>query len=629
MVSPLDTVGIQLERAAQALQHGAADEAHALASAILAREPENADAFNLLGVALAQRGDDAAAVDALSRAVHLNPNHPGTQINLGNVLRRLGRFDEAVDSFRRAIALRPDATVAYRNLGATLVDQKRFQEAIEPLNRAASLRPDHPGAYLTRARAARGLGNNPAALFDVDNVLRLDPANVDALLVSAAAKRAMGRREEALADCDRAIAIDGENWSAHNNRGVLLDELGRPEEAIESLERSLKLNPENPDTFLNIGTALVGLNRGEEAIRTYDHVLAQHPSDVSALNAKGIVYLAMRSFDDALTNFDLAVQSEPTSSVSHFHRALTLLSAGRLSEGFVEYEWRRKSERYEGPRFRQPELQKGEDPRGKSLLLFAEQGLGDIIQFARFARSFADRGAKVVLAVYPPLTRLLKSLGDDIVVVPPEGPAPDFELTCPLLSTPYVLGTTIDTIPARTPYLSAPAASVESWRAMLRERRGALRVGLAWSGNPQYTNDSNRSLSFAQVAPFLDVLDVAFVSLQKDVRASDEDALARSGVADFRTQFGDLADTAALISALDLVITVDTSIGHLAGALGKPVWIMLSAVPDWRWLHGRNDSPWYPTARLFRQRALGVWDPVFADVKRELAVLASARTSAQ
>lgn len=617
-----------LQRASQLLQRGSVDEALTALSSIVEHEPNNPEALGLFGIALAQRGDYTAAANVLERAARLNPQNPGVHLNYGNVLKRLRRLDEAAESFRRVTALRPDAPAAYRQLGSVLLELRRYPEALDALNRAASLGPDHAPTYLDRARLARALGNNPAALFDIENVLRLEPTNVDALTLRVGICRVMGRREEALSDCERALDIDGQDWRLHNNRGVLLDELGLPAEALASFERSLELNPDNPDAFQNIGTALVALRRGDEAIGKYDEVLALDPSNIATHNAKGAVLIAMRRFDEALASFDRAVAREPESVISNVHRSFALLATGRLREGYEAYEWRRRGEApfVNLPRFEQPELQPGEDPRGRRLLLYGEQGLGDVVQYARFARSFADLGATVVLAVDPALNRLVRSLGDDIEVAPPDGPAPAFDVTCPLLSAPRVLGTTIESIPARVPYLAAPAELREAWRARLQSPPGNLRVGLSWSGNAQYANDSTRSIAFERLRAILDVPGVTFVSVQRDVRASDEKGIVQAGVLDVRSQLTDFAETAALLSQLDLAITVDTSIAHLAGALGRPVWVLLSAVSDWRWFEHRSDSPWYPTARLFRQRTVGDWEPVFADVK---AALARERASSQ
>jgi hypothetical protein len=299
-----------------------------------------------------------------------------------------------------------------------------------------------------------------------------------------------------------------------------------------------------------------------------------------------------------------------------------------LREGFEAYEWRRLGNNpiVKLPVFDQRELNTGEDPGGKRLLLYAEQGLGDTLQFARFAQTFAERGAEVKLAVDPALQRLLVSLGHDILIISGDGPMPVFDVTCPLLSAPHKLGITLETIPSRIPYLSVPLASRAAWQGRLGTAR-ALRVGLAWSGNPQNPNDWARSIAFEKLGSILEVSGVTFISLQKSVAPTHEQSFSPAGVIDFREYPTDFCELAALISELDLVITVDTVTAHLAGALGKSVWILLSAVSDWRWFQHRSDSPWYPTARLFRQRMIGKWEPVLIEVKSLLSAMARERTA--
>jgi hypothetical protein len=339
----------------------------------------------------------------------------------------------------------------------------------------------------------------------------------------------------------------------------------------------------------------------------------------------------MRRFDEALDCFDAAIAANPDAAISHFHRAFPLLALGRFAEGFEAYEWRRRGPKpfVPLPAFPQPELEPGADLSGKRLLLYGEQGMGDIIQFVRFARIFADKGASVAIATYPALARLLATLGPDIEIIPPEGPAPTFDLTCPMMSAPHKAGTTVETIPAKVPYLSAPPDLVGVWRQRLATSAGGLRVGIAWSGNPQHPNDRARSIPFEAFGAVLDVPGAIFFCAQKDVRPSDEAALAAAGVVDYRNFLTDFAETAALVSELDVVVSVDTSLVHLAGAMGKPVFVLLSAVSDWRWLEHRSDSPWYPTARLFRQETLGAWQPVLDDVRSALADLAAQRRSGQ
>lgn len=643
-----------LERAARLLQAGSAAEAEALLGTIVTREPANGDALSLLGIALAKRGDAAAAAAVLERAVTAMPEHAAARMNYGNALKVLGRLSQALEQYRKATQLPPksalrfrqfaslafdvgDAAAAaegYRNaaaletgdwdsrvgLGSALLAIGDFAGAADAFSHAARLRPGDPAAYLGRARAARGLGNLPAALYDLDLALQRSPRDVEALTARAVVKRELGRRGEALADCELALGIEPQSWQVLNNRGVLLDELGRTSEAVECFERSLSVNPDNPDAFQNLGTALIALGRGDEALAKYETVLRSDPENIDVWNTKGAVLIAMRRFDDAVAAFDRAIAIQPQSAISHFHRSFALLGLGKLAEGFEAYEWRRRGSRpfVTLPPLAAPDVGPMSDVRGKRLLLVSEQGMGDVIQFARFARSFADRGAQVALATYAPLVKLLHSLGDDIAIVPPDASFPPHDLACPLMSAPHKLGLTLSTIPAQVPYLRAPGDLVAPWRERVDALPPGLRVGLAWSGNPQYANDTARSIAFAALRPLLGVAGATFVCFQRDVRVTDEAAFAAAGVADFRGDLGDFAETAALISALDLVIAVDTSLAHLAGALGKPVWILLSAVADWRWFDGRADSPWYPTARLFRQKAVGNWGPVLDDVAAAL-----------
>jgi tetratricopeptide (TPR) repeat protein len=593
-------------------------------------DPSNPTAQRARAQALFMAGQHADAVVAIDAALAVDPNFaPGWTLR-GEAMRAQGQIASALSSFGRALTLDPTEWDAIVGMAAVHIETGNYQAAVEAYNQAAPLRPEHADAYLGRARAARGLGNLPAALYDLDLALKYEPNNVDALILRAAIKRDMNRGPEALADCERALAIEPANWSVHNNRGVLLDEMGRPEEALCSFERSLELNPSNPDAFQNMGTALLALGRGAEAVAKCDASLLREPNNVNVLNAKGAVLVAMRRFDEALQSFDRAVVAQPASVISNFHRAFPLLSLGRYREGFDAYEWRRRGEPpiVLLPRFTEPELALGQDVKGKTLLLYSEQGMGDIIQFARFARMFSDKGARVVLATYPALLRVFSTLGPDIEVVPPQGPAPPFDFSCALMSAPHKLGLTLETLPEQKPYLSPLLFNVDSWRGRLGALPG-LRVGFAWSGNPQYANDWTRSIAFEKLYAIMDVPGATFVNAQRDLRPSDEAAVAASPIVDFRTLLTDFAETAALVSELDVVVTVDTSLAHLAGAMGKPVWVLLSAVSDWRWLENRTDSPWYPTARLFRQKTLGDWTPVFAEVKTALAELAARKRSGQ
>ena len=465
-------------------------------------------------------------------------------------------------------------------------------------------------------------GRSAEAAELIGTALRERPDDVVALTNRSAALNALRRFEEALAHCDRALATKPDHTEALNNRALALKELGRAHEALASCEHALRLRPDYADAHNNRGLALQALKRTDAALESYETALRFNPSHLDALNNRGIALFDGKRLNEALACFDRALSCKPGYAHAHWNRAQVLLLAGDFSRGWPEHEWRLASN---------PALQRRVDKRlwlgdtsiaGKTVLLHAEQGLGDTIQFCRYAPMVAALGARVVLEVQRPLVELMRTLAGPIEVVARGDALPDFGLHCPLLSLPLAFNTEQATIPAETPYLRAPV-NVTDWNGRIGTKRP--RIGLVWSGNPGHKRDSARSIPFYALLQLLEI-DATFVSLQKDVRAADAAVLTQAGkvidVADALTTF---CDTAALVSALDLVISVDTSVVHLCGALGKPLWLLLPEVPDWRWLIDRDDSPWYPTARLFRQDRTRVWGPVVRRVGDALNELIARR----
>lgn len=431
-----------------------------------------------------------------------------------------------------------------------------------------------------------------------------------------------GRLEEAERACLEALRAEPRHPGALEMMGALRLRQKRDEEAYALISRALEIRPDYPDARYNCGLALHGLGRYAEALESYDRALALRPDHVSALTSRANTLLSLARYPDAIASCERALAIKGDHPNAHLNESLARLVMGDLRRGWPKYEWRLGGR----PRPYQQPLWLGDTPlAGKVILLHAEQGLGDTLQFLRYVPGVAADGARVVLRVQPELKALVTGLPGASVVIGSNEPAPAFDLHCPLPSLPLAFRTELATIPRDASYLSAPADRIEAWTRRIPQGDG-LRVGLAWSGNPGHAGDRHRSIPFSGLAPLLDVPGAAFVSLQKDVRRGDETQVA----AETRMQrvaghFADLADTAAALARLDLVITVDTSVAHLAGALGKPVWILLPYAPDWRWLLDREDSPWYPTARLWRQQRPGDWEGVIARVRRELEALASAR----
>ncbi len=395
---------------------------------------------------------------------------------------------------------------------------------------------------------------------------------------------------------------------ALNNRANALLRLERFAEALASYERAAALGSETAETLQNRGNALHELGRHAEALALYDKSLALDPDRAATRNNRGAALQALERYDEALASYAKALALAPGYAEAHYNDALCRILVGDYGRGWEELEWRWQTPAL-APyhrRFPQPLWQGDEEVSGKTLLLHAEFGFGDTLQFCRYAGALAERGARVVMEAPAPLAPLLTSLRGVAAVVVAGEPLPPFDLHCPVMSLPHAFRTTLATIPAVVPYVAPPPERLVRWAARLGPRN-APRIGLAWAGNPAQANDRNRSLRFEQVRPLL-IPGVRWVSLQKDVRARDRTALAAAPeFARFEDELSDFADTAALIAQLDLVVTVDTSVAHLVGALGKPAWVMLSKPTDWHYPLAGDASPWYPTMRLFRQPRPGDW----------------------
>jgi predicted O-linked N-acetylglucosamine transferase (SPINDLY family) len=463
------------------------------------------------------------------------------------------------------------------------------------------------------------VGRIDDALASFDRVLVMQPDHLEARNNRGLVLQELKRLDEALASYDRALTVQPDFAEALYNRGNTLQELERFDEALASYDRALVLRPDYAEVLFNRGGALQKLTRFDEALASYDGALAVRPDHAKALNNRGIVLMELKRRDEALASYDRALNARPDYVEAHWNEGLLRLLTGDFSRGWVKHEWRWKNESLAllKRNFAQP-LWLGEDAiDGKTVLLHSEQGFGDTIQFCRYVPLVAACGARVILEVAGQLQELMSSLAGATQVISRGNPLPDFDLQCPLLSLPLAFGTRLETIPSTTPYLQIPVQALKAWQERLGPKTRP-RIGLVWSGNAAHKNDKNRSIDLRSLLPLLDI-EATFVSLQKDVRTADAAVLKEHGdILQFGDALKDFSDTAALISHMDLVISVDTSVAHLAGALGKPVWVLLTYIPDWRWLLDRDDSPWYPTARLFRQDDTRTWDSVIEQVHAAL-----------
>jgi tetratricopeptide (TPR) repeat protein len=635
-------------------QAGRMAEAERIYTQILTSDPDVFDALHLRGLIYHQRGDHEVALSQIDAALGIDPDNLLGLNNRGLVLQALRRFDEAIVSYVRALALQPNFPEALLNLGNTLKDKQRFDVALASFDRALAERPDYAEAHYNRGNTLFAVGRFNEALASYDLALELRPNLPEVHCSRGTLLHALNRLDDALAAYDRALSLRPDYADAHNNRGIVLHASKRFDEALADYDRALDLHPRYTDAFLNRGAtlyelkrfdeslescdralvlspgcaeahynrgnALKGLRRFEAAVASYERALALRPNYPEALNNCGVTLQQVMRFDAALSHYQGAQSLLPDSSDAHYNESLCRLLIGDFESGWQKYEWRWRTAQMESDRrtFAQPLWLGASDIAGKTILLHSEQGFGDTIQFCRYVPLVTARGARVVLEVQDSLRELAATLAAPIEVVARGRPLPEFDLHCPLLSLPLAFSTRLATIPSATPYLGANPQAVVDWGTRLGSP-GRRRIGLAWSGRPVHTNDHNRSIPLKSMLPLLDGVDATFVNLQRDVRPADMEVLReRSDVLHFGNDLKDFADTAALVANLDLIISVDTSVAHLAGALAKPVWLLLPYIPDWRWLLDRNDTPWYPTTRLFRQDETRRWEPVVTLVQARL-----------
>jgi len=540
-------------------------------------------------------------------------------------LHQQGRLREAEKLYARVLKAAPNHFDALHLCGLAKAQSGQMGEAYRLMSAALKLNPNAADAWLNLANVLHALKRDAEALDCLDKALALRPGDITALENRGNALIALGRAQEALACYDAVLAREPRHAAALLNRGSARASLGGAEAALADFDAALALMPGHPLALYNRGNALNDLGRYAEAIAAYDSAIAAAPIHAQAHNNHGRALQALNRHAEALASFDKALALQKDYADPHFNRALSLLTLGDLARGFEQYEWRwKRSGMRDARRGSGKPLWLGEYPLArKTILLTAEQGLGDTIQFARYAPLLAQRGARVVLEVQPELKDLLARV-DGVASCHARGePLPPFDVHCPLGSLPLALKTEPASIPAAIPYLRPDENRLAKWRPRLDALPGK-RVALAWAGNVQHPNDRNRSIDLKALEPLLALEGLSFVSVQRDLRGDDAALLARhANVTHLGNGLADMADTAAILALADLTLSVDTSVVHLAGALGRPLWVMLAFAPDWRWTIQSEHSPWYPQARLFRQPALGDWPSVVTTLRAELARFAS------
>ena len=624
-----DNRGAFLRTGVSLYRQGRLADAELLVRQALETDPEHFEALHLLGCIASQTGRPGVAVEFLQRAIRRNDRVAAVHCHLAHALRALARLDDALASYSTAIELGDFLLPSYTGRALSWLSLGRHAQALADFEQALALGADDPETHTFRATALLGLRRPAEALASTDRALLLEPGLPGAHVNRAIALHSLRRHAEALASAERAIELEPLSADAHACRTAALLELRRVEEALRSADEAIALRPNDASAHNLRALCLLDLQRPAEVIGSCERAIGLRSNLADAHNTLGLARSSSKHFDLANASFDTAIALQPERSEPHFNKAVNHLLTGEYSSGWELYE-RRLTAQGSATDHTAPLWDGRAEIAGKTLFVYAEQGLGDTLQFCRYAKLLEARGARVTLSVQESLRTLLRGLGPGIELMAPTQRPRHYDFHCPLLSLPRAFATRLDSIPSRVPYLEAEPARVARWR----ERLGLGRlIGIRWQGGTSRA-DVGRSFPLQQFAPLAAIPGVRLISLQRDSGCEQLRSLPPHWrVEDVGNELdpdsaNTFLDTAAVMQCLELIITSDTSVAHLAGALARPTWVVLKHVPDWRWLLDRDDSPWYPTMRLFRQARPGDWDGVFAGIRTELANRVSAQPGA-
>lgn len=658
-VAPVTSLHAHLQEATALHHKGMIGQAEAIYRQILEINPRSEDAFHLLGVIAHQRFQYQNAVDMIDLAIEINPTLANYHSNRGNALQALKQFDAAVASYDVAISLKPGYAEAYSNRGAALLELKQFEAAVTSCDKAIALNPNYAEAYLNRgfsmqklkqldaavqsydraiilkpnfAEAYYNRGNAlnelkqfEAAVASYDKVISLRPDYVEPFYNRANALRELEQFQAAVTSYDMAIALKPDYAEAYLNRGISLQELKQYESAVASYDKAIALKPDYAEAYSNRGISLQELKHLDAAVASYDKAIACNPSLAKIHSNKGVLLQELKKLDEAVASYDKAIALKPNFADAYANKSLLLLLVGDLDMGFKlnEYRWEREDKLKLKRNFSQPLWLGNESLSGKIILLHAEQGLGDTIQFCRYIKMVADLGAKVILEVQRPLVQLLKNLIGVSTLIAKGDVLHEFDFHCPLLSLPLAFHTNLKSIPFTESYLEAEPQRVVYWKERLNSDR--LKIGIVWQGSHGNKIDIGRSFDLSLFAKFSALPNVQLISLQKGYGSEQMKNMPQGmEVMDLGEEFdadGAFLDTAAIMMNLDLVITSDTAMAHLAGALGVKAWVVLKYVPDWRWMLDRADSLWYPSLTLYRQQKMDDWLTIFDQLLLDITLI--------
>ncbi|NWF97982.1 MAG: tetratricopeptide repeat protein [Nitrospirae bacterium] len=617
--------------------------------------PKNADSYNNLGLSFFGLKQYDKAIELFNKAIKLDPSHFHAYYNLGNSFKSLNKFDDAIECYKKSLSINPQFIEAHNNLGDVYQEKELFDEAIQSYKNALNINSNFGNIYNNLGLALFKKGLYDEALGYFKKALELNPQLADAYNNIGNYFFNKNEIDQAINYYLKALKLE-QNFATYNNLGNAFKEKGLLEEAIKFYEKALNFNqnavntaidlgnlirkkgkldeaicffqnlidknPQNPVVYINMAVIFQEKGLLDEAFKYYNKALEINPNVAEGYNNLALAFIEKGLYEEALSNLEKSLQLKPSLASAHFNLAMLLLLKNNFSKGWEEYEWRWKTSDFKSIKFNysQP-LWDGSDKNGRIILLHAEQGLGDTIHFMRYIKLVIEKNMEVIFRCPKELISLAKYSFPEVKIIPFEESLPDFEVHCPLMSLPLILKTTIDSIPAQIPYISVDSSLINFWTEKIKDNSN-LKIGIAWSGNPKYKRDKQRSCSLKNFLEILKIKPISFYSLQKGSGSEQVKELPEEiNLIDFTEEIKDFSDTAAIIQNLDLIISVDTAVAHLAGAMGKPVWTMLPFVPDWRWMLDREDSPWYPTMRLFRQQSIDNWNSVIIRIKKELEAI--------
>jgi tetratricopeptide (TPR) repeat protein len=608
-----------LQQALALHRRGQLAQAEGLYAEILKIQPKHFDALHLLGVIALQAQDHQRAVDLINQAIELYPHNAAFYSSRGAALQELKQYDAAIASYDQAITLKPDYADAWYNRGLALQGHNQLEGAISSYDKVLALRPDFAEAWSNRGAALQGLSQLDAAIASYDHAIKIKPDYAEAWSNRGVALHRLNRLDAAVASFDKAIALRPFFAEAYNNRGLALSDLKLFGSAIASYDQAIRIKPEYAEAWYNRGNAQEELKELEAALESYYQAIRIRPNYAEALCNQGLALQQLNMLDAAVASYDKVIAIKPHFSAAYLNKSLALLLRGEYDKGWEMYEWRWKTNDFRLPKrsFIQQIWLGNFHIKGTTILLHSEQSYGDTIQFCRYVEFVAELGARVILEVEQPLIGLLRQLDGVAEFVVKGAPLPAFDCHCPLMSLALAFNTTLDSIPSFPKYLSSEKEKVAEWSGRLGDRKKP-RIGLVWSSHTKHYNVQNRSVQLSSLVKHLPP-EFEYVSLQKEVLDDDRATLrSHANITHYGDELKDFTDTAALCELMDLVISVDTSVAHLSAALGKPTWVLTSFSPSWRWLLDRTDSPWYPGVKLYRQEAIGQWEPVFERVRADL-----------